>query len=690
MSVKTWTTKSGGNWTASSSWKGGSPGSGDTALIAAGATSPYAVTFNISLTISALTINDLFANVTTQPTSITTARTITVSGDTTITTGGLTLGNSHATFKTGSLSVNAGSFTDSGSAVTVTGNADFAGGANTFSGGSFTTGTLTVGSGALLTLSGGTISDTGGGIVNSGTIKGAGTLGESGGSISGSGLVESSAGVLDIKSHVDSTVALQVGAAAGSTTELEGSVASGGAATFDASPAGISTLDLHNAAALASFNGGGADLNNFDFIAGSATPTVVEQIDAETIDFSDVASATLTNGNTTITLFNSSHSALASFTLEGTLPTGTPFVDWKQDAGTGTDIFLSSVVCFAEGTRVLAADGEVAVEDLSEGDLVVTLRGDGHILQPIKWIGYRRVDLGGHPHPVLAAPVRIRRGAFAEERPQRDLVVSPDHCLFIDGKLIPAKLLINGMTIVQELEPRVVTYRHIELEQHAILLAEGLPTESYLDTGNRAYFSNSGLALVLHPEFHVNAGLKCWAEDACAPLAVSAEAVQPIWRMLAERAESQGLAPPCFVTTEDADLRLVADGRTYRAVSVEQGRHKFMLAGAASNIRLVSRTAVPSQDKSYLDDWRKLGVAVSRIVVREGDDVFDFAPDHPRLDQGWYRPERGDASMWRWTNGDAQLPFTSDGGVVTVEIQTGPSLRYHLHDTAVEEHRFAA
>lgn len=148
--------------------------------------------------------------------------------------------------------------------------------------------------------------------------------------------------------------------------------------------------------------------------------------------------------------------------------------------------------------------------------------------------------------------------------------------------------------------------------------------------------------------------------------------------------------PPSFVTTEDADLQLVADGRTYHAVSVEHGRHRFMMLGAASDIRLVSRTAVPSEETSYLDDWRKLGVAIRRIVVREGDDVFDIPPDHPRLEEGWYRCERNEAGLWRWTNGDAQLPFASDGGVVTVEVQMGPSLRYHLHEAATEATQPAA
>ena len=106
-------------------------------------------------------------------------------------------------------------------------------------------------------------------------------------------------------------------------------------------------------------------------------------------------------------------------------------------------------------------------------------------------------------------------------------MLSPDHCLFLDGKLIPAKLLINDMTIVQERETRFVSYYHVELEHHAVLLAEGAPVESYLDTGNRAFFSNASLALVLHPESTVNAGLKCWERDACAPLAVSQPAVGP-------------------------------------------------------------------------------------------------------------------------------------------------------------------
>ncbi|MDR3535281.1 MAG: Hint domain-containing protein, partial [Acetobacteraceae bacterium] len=326
---------------------------------------------------------------------------------------------------------------------------------------------------------------------------------------------------------------------------------------------------------------------------------------------------------------------------------------------------------FAEGTRILTNRGEVAVEALAEGDMVVTADQG---TRPINWIGHRHLDLTAHPRPEFAAPVRISRGAFAENQPQRDLVVSPDHCLFVDGKLVPAKLLINGMTIVQDRDAKAVTYYHVELDRHAVLFAEGLPAESYLDTGNRAFFSNAGLALMLHPEFHVNAGLNCWEQDACAPLAVSDSAVHPVWQDLASRAEALGFTQPEILTTDDADLRLVAAGRTFRPISAHANRFVFVLPAGVTGAQLVSRAGSPADVKPWLDDRRQLGVAVSRIVVRGGTDFADVAIDHPTLRQGWHTVETEGRAMWRWTSGNAVLPIEVRNGPVTVEVhvrQTG-------------------
>jgi hypothetical protein len=81
-------------------------------------------------------------------------------------------------------------------------------------------------------------------------------------------------------------------------------------------------------------------------------------------------------------------------------------------------------------------------------------------------------------------------GALGGKLPSRDLLLSPDHTVSVGGALIPIRHLINGSTIVQEPIDEV-TYYHVELETHDVVVAEGLPCESYLDTGNRAAFNDS-------------------------------------------------------------------------------------------------------------------------------------------------------------------------------------------------------
>ncbi len=146
------------------------------------------------------------------------------------------------------------------------------------------------------------------------------------------------------------------------------------------------------------------------------------------------------------------------------------------------------VACYRAGTRILTPRGEVAVEHLAVGDVVLTEAGPA---RPVRWVGHRRVDCRRHPRPELVWPVRVRAGAFGDGLPRRDLLLSPDHALLLDGALIPVKYLINGAAIAQE---RVATvhYFHVELDRHDIVLAEGLPAESYLDTGYRSAFANDG------------------------------------------------------------------------------------------------------------------------------------------------------------------------------------------------------
>src|SRR5690606_30980775 len=90
----------------------------------------------------------------------------------------------------------------------------------------------------------------------------------------------------------------------------------------------------------------------------------------------------------------------------------------------------------------------------------------------IKWVG-RRTLYGAHiskDNAIRAFPVRISAGALAPNIPTRDLYVSPYHHMYFDGKLIPAMLLVNGKTIVQDFSQKMFEYFHLELEQFDILV----------------------------------------------------------------------------------------------------------------------------------------------------------------------------------------------------------------------------
>jgi hypothetical protein len=157
--------------------------------------------------------------------------------------------------------------------------------------------------------------------------------------------------------------------------------------------------------------------------------------------------------------------------------------------------------CFAEGTMIATPEGERAVETLRAGDLVVTAAGQGAAIKPVRWVGRREVNLDAHPRPQDAAPILVLPGALGAGAPHRPLRVSPDHALLVDGVLVPAGLLVDGETILRLPARGRVTWYHVELDAHDLLVTEGALTESYLDMGNRHAFANAGTLTMLHVDF---------------------------------------------------------------------------------------------------------------------------------------------------------------------------------------------
>jgi hypothetical protein len=146
--------------------------------------------------------------------------------------------------------------------------------------------------------------------------------------------------------------------------------------------------------------------------------------------------------------------------------------------------------CLLKGTKISTPTGVRPVEDLRIGDDVETLSGP----KAIKWIGYRKYTREkDQPWQASVMPVRVARGAIDDRVPRCDLYLSPEHCAFINGTLIPVKHLVNGTTIAPAAPAGMtgIEYYHIEFDTHEVIHAEGAPVESFMEAAsNREYFSN--------------------------------------------------------------------------------------------------------------------------------------------------------------------------------------------------------
>jgi aryl-phospho-beta-D-glucosidase BglC (GH1 family) len=341
--------------------------------------------------------------------------------------------------------------------------------------------------------------------------------------------------------------------------------------------------------------------------------------------------------------------------------------DWKTTDDAKLDaiepaMYHPDVPCFAAGTLIATQRGNVAVEDLVLGDMVKTvLPANG--AQKIVWIGRRRIKLKNHPNPNHVQPIRILAGAFGPDLPRRDLRLSPDHAVYSAGVLIPARLLVNGATVLRE-SAAEVDYIHIELEQHAVLLSEGLPTESYLEEGNRGLFANTSGPVSLFTHFTPD-------PDAlrCAPLVQGGDKLARVQDGLAQRAEELGL-----YRTMAPDLRLLVDGAVV-GPSQRMGKdHIFYLPHGARSLRLLSRAAIPADLDPFSEDTRRLGVCIDRIEVTENGRRRHILPDDPALTDGWHAVEGGLNTSWRWTNGNGDLALTLRPGASIVIPSVGSLL----------------
>jgi T5SS/PEP-CTERM-associated repeat protein len=384
---------------------------------------------------------------------------------------------------------------------------------------------------------------------------------ESGHTLTGNGLIN--AGVVN-NGVIEASNTVAAGQPSPDTLEITGSVVGTGAINIDAS----AHLRLDGSVDSQSVTFGGTSATMILGTPGTGFSNPI-------IDLQDLDTIELTGVSISEAVFNQgSITDVGSITVNGTYVfndvTFAPGASTSLVFTPGDDFF--QVACYREGTYILTDKGEVPVETLAIGDNVITRSGKA---KPIKWIGRRTYEGAFAAANPTLAPVLIRAGALADGVPHHDLYVSPEHAMYIDGVLVPARHLVNGSSILATRDIDPIRYFHIELAKHDVVYAEGAAAETFVDCDSRGMFHNAAEYAHLYPDEPSPGSLREPTSPAsgrggkskwrfCARVVESGRKLVAINKRLATRAASLGLGtdntgpPPAHSTATSTMPRMGA------------------------------------------------------------------------------------------------------------------------------------
>lgn len=504
---------------------------------------------------------------------------------------------------------------------------------------------------------------------------------------SGGNLVASSGAIIeDLMVNSGGSATIMAGATIASeidpTTTTSVTVAAGGTLTLDPNAGGV--VDMAT--------GPGTKLiisASDSTTATTTTPTVINglsgssesaQLTLAGVTPSEITSITTTTDQVTFTLSNGS-----SITLNIAGADQINFENTTTDAQ-GNIVFD---VCFLAGTMIeMEHSVFTTVEDIKIGDTVMTYDWKRKRKLPslVTWIGKKRTYIKPHLSDDLAGyPVRVLKDAIADNIPNKDLLITSEHSLFFENKFIPVRMLINNHSIYYDYSITSYDYYHIETANHSVIFADGMTTESYLDTGNRHVFAPKGN--VTNISFTPS---KSWEKDASAPLVVSRDQVEPIYRQIEQRA--QNMAVPCkkeaLQLSNDAAIHVITNNQQeIHNYAVENGCIVFTLPSDTKSVRIMTRVGRPSETiGAFVDDRRYLGVLIGEMKVSQDErsDIITIHHDSHYLN-GWDVKE---SVPCRWTKGNATVPIpvmtnTQSPMKLTLQILSGGP--YFINATDVKK-----
>ncbi|WP_162993352.1 Hint domain-containing protein [Asaia bogorensis] len=308
--------------------------------------------------------------------------------------------------------------------------------------------------------------------------------------------------------------------------------------------------------------------------------------------------------------------------------------------------------CYLPGTLIETSEGYVPIENLKIGDVLPGYETELPSLKSIRAIGCGQANVKpGLPDDLAGWPVRVCRGALADDVPFKDMLITAEHCLYLKGCFVPVRMLVNGQSIYYDKTITSFNYYHIETDPHSVIRADGALSETFLDEGHerRLYNPTQSLPQRLATD---------WSH-AAAPLNTARDFVEPLFREFQERAAMLGMTvreTPLQVTF-DHGLYLITDrGANLEGQIDALGVVHFPLPHQVKSVHLMSHASRPCDALGpYMDDRRLLGILVSAVTIEEGGVSIPV-----RIHQegaslpGWQDESAGNM---RWTKGNAYLPL---------------------------------
>uniref|UniRef100_UPI000474BB84 Hint domain-containing protein n=1 Tax=Acetobacter ascendens TaxID=481146 RepID=UPI000474BB84 len=518
-----------------------------------------------------------------------------------------------------------------------------------------TNGSLSVNSGAVAS---GTIVSSNGGLAVAGTasnttVNNSGVIEiTSGGTATGTTVNSGGNVYADANSILGTTTVAnggQISAASGATISGTVTIEDGGSATIWNNAGGSVDLqgDTTTGLVISGLASGGT-LNTVISGFNGASASNSDSIELAGVKAADVSAVTYPSADQVqLTLSNGNNITL---NIVGVSNYGFTLAD-------GSDGWLNYEVCFLSGSMIRTPEGDVAVENLQIGDQVVAFdwKNNKEVTHPVVWVGKTHATVrAGLLDDEAGYPVRILKDAIAEGVPYKDMLITPEHCLFFEGKFVPARMLVNGVSIFYDKSITSYDYYHVETEQHSVITSDGMLTESYLDTGNRRSFRQEGSVVTLGGK------TRSWEDDAAAPLCVDRAFVEALFRKLECRENSVISREVPVLTqeqTNDPDLHLITQtGAVIRPMRHNGQHYSFMLPSGAQSVRIISRASRPADVIGpFVDDRRYMGVAVTDIHLLSAKQQYDITTHlQAEKPEGWHATDWTDCA---WTNGNAVLPL---------------------------------